>query len=85
MALMIRSSASDRAAQSPVVFQCQQHAAFLGQRQAGFETFDDPAKGFFVRAAWRSRLNASVLHQLVKLLIVPQRPVLTRIVGIPSA
>ncbi len=68
-------------AQAPVVFEPEDHAAFLRLRQALRQAVDDPLKPFVIRVAGRRSSIPLFLISSSKVFVVPQRPVLTRIVG----
>ena len=54
------------AAESPVIFQTEDNAAFLSDRQTFGQRIDYPFEPLFIRATGEARLNSFVIHQLLK-------------------
>ena len=73
-----------RSSQPPMVFQTENDAAFLGLCQTLLQPVDDPTVGGIVRDSWQPWFDSFIGHQFVEILGSPQRPVFTRIVGIPN-
>src|SRR5690242_3827472 len=50
-----------------MVFERQDHAALLGFGDALFNAFDAPFEPFILGMTWENRLDASRLHQVIKI------------------